>query len=186
MKRRCGSPADPAFPSYGGRGIRVCPEWGTFVGFLDWALSSGYADDRDIDRINADGSYEPVNCRWVPPIVNTARSALDRSGAYLSTLSGSLTEAAVADAKPRDQTYRLADGGGLVLCVAPTGTKSWRWKYRRHGREFMLTFGQWPTLSLEDGRELAAASRRKLNRGLDPRPRNRQRTFRKVKQKPEN
>ncbi|WP_343231907.1 Arm DNA-binding domain-containing protein [Tahibacter harae] len=36
--------------------------------------------------------------------------------------------------KPGDKLFRLFDGGGLYLEVAPSGGKLWRLKYRRLGR----------------------------------------------------
>ena len=55
---------------YQDRGITVCDEWLVFENFRDWALSHGYSDDLEIDRIDNDKGYCPENCRWVTPKEN--------------------------------------------------------------------------------------------------------------------
>lgn len=72
MKQRCSYSKGKDFQYYGGKGVKVCDEWKFYPAFYEWAMSNGYADNLQIDRINADGNYEPCNCRWVTSKENHA------------------------------------------------------------------------------------------------------------------
>ena len=54
------------------------------------------------------------------------------------------TEITIRAAKPRETPYKITDGSGLALLIAPNGSKWWRWRYHRlDGRENMLSLGVW-------------------------------------------
>ncbi|MEZ5566503.1 MAG: tyrosine-type recombinase/integrase [Gammaproteobacteria bacterium] len=80
----------------------------------------------------------------------------------------SLTHAAIKAAKPRQKPYRMFDGKGLYLEVAPSGGRWWRFKYRYGGKERRLSLGVFPDTSLSDARELLAEARKLLGNGIDP------------------
>jgi len=66
MKNRCYDPKSEKYPSYGKRGIRMCEEWIQDPRiFIKWAEQNGYEKGLEIDRINNDGNYTPLNCRFV-------------------------------------------------------------------------------------------------------------------------
>ena len=65
MLDRCENAKDNRYSAYGARGISVCQEWHDSVAFINWALSNGYSDGLQLDRVDTNGDYEPNNCRFI-------------------------------------------------------------------------------------------------------------------------
>jgi hypothetical protein len=64
---RCNYPTCKGYKNYGGRGIRVCPEWeSSYEAFRDWSLANGWAEGLSIERKNNELGYSPDNCEWIP------------------------------------------------------------------------------------------------------------------------
>lgn len=81
---RCENPKLPGFEHYGGRGIKVCPQWR--ISFDTFLQDMGRKPDPtySIDRIDVNGDYEPGNCRWA---TNTQQARNKRDN-HLITYGG--------------------------------------------------------------------------------------------------
>jgi len=67
MVKRCTSPRDPFWESYGGRGITVCERWRDFAAFLS-DVGEPPTPQHSLDRIDNNRGYEPDNVRWATPL----------------------------------------------------------------------------------------------------------------------
>ena len=83
-----------------------------------------------------------------------------------------LTDAKVKQAKPKQGSYKLADGRGLYVEVMPNGSKYWRYKYRvlvnGKRKEKRLALGVYPEVSLKRARDLHAPAHALVSSGGDP------------------
>ncbi|TFI59817.1 DUF4102 domain-containing protein [Sphingomonas parva] len=72
-------------------------------------------------------------------------------------------------AKPRDRAYKLADSGGLFLHIAPSGRRTWRFRFWIEGKEQLLVLGTYPDVGLTRARDLRDGARGEIRAGGDPR-----------------
>jgi integrase len=79
-----------------------------------------------------------------------------------------LTDTAIRNAKSKEKAVKLFDGGGLFLLIQPNGTKLWRLAYRFAGKQKLLAFGIYPTISLPAARDRRDGAKKHLAEGVDP------------------
>jgi len=87
---------------------------------------------------------------------------------HQSSRCGALTERAIRDAKPLRRPWKISDGGGLYLLVAPTGGRYWRYNYRFAGKQKTVALGIYPDVPTELARERHRRARALLAAGVDP------------------
>lgn len=105
MHYRCESEKHTSYKNYGGRGIKVCEGWNSFVYFAMWAVQNGYDENLTLERIDNDGDYCPDNCRWA-------------------------TKKEQANNKKAGDHVRTIDGKAKSFSVRQRGNK---WEYRIEG-----------------------------------------------------
>ena len=92
MKCRCLDKNHPTYKNYGLRGIRIYQPWiDSYISFKTWAMSNGYKNYLELDRIDVNGNYVPDNCRWI----NHHEQTLNRRDTLYIQLN--------------DKTYKLRD-----------------------------------------------------------------------------
>lgn len=83
-----------------------------------------------------------------------------------------LNTTAIRNAKAKAKPYRLSAGRGLVLLVHPNGSKYWQYRYRRRGKEHLISIGVWGTtrdfVSLDEAFAAREEIRAKIKHGIDP------------------
>lgn len=129
IRRRCENPKRRRYNRYGGRGIKVCELWITsFRAFWEWAMSHGYQEGLQIDRIDNDGHYCPENCRFVTAIENNRNrpqfkrtDALVLDVAVLLSETQNISEVARLSGVSRQTVRRIAKELGKYEAIAKLG-----------------------------------------------------------------
>ena len=82
---------------------------------------------------------------------------------------GRLTEqdVLIAPLAIKGTTRKLADGAGLFLLITDAA-KGWRFRYKRAGKDALMSLGVYPAVGLAQARSAAQAARGMLARGEDP------------------
>ena len=79
-----------------------------------------------------------------------------------------LSDAKIRNAKKKANSYKLSDGGGLVLLVHQNGSKYWRFNYRFAGKSRSLSLGPYPQVTLVEARAGREQAKALLRDHLDP------------------
>ncbi len=70
--------------------------------------------------------------------------------------------------EPADKPKKYADGGGLFLFIPVSGKKLWRLAYRFDRKAKLLSFGEYPHISLRAARQRRDEAKALLKNGVDP------------------
>lgn len=79
-----------------------------------------------------------------------------------------LSNAALQRVRVKPRAYKIWDGQGLHLYVAPSGLRAWRVRIRADRREAVISLGNWPAVPLDDAREAARLARGMIVQGVTP------------------
>lgn len=80
-----------------------------------------------------------------------------------------LTDTAAKQAKPRETGYTIPDSLGLSLYVAPSGVKSWHFRFTWLGKQVRISIGTYPETGLKEARARRDEAREDIANGVDPR-----------------
>lgn len=77
IRTRCNTKSATGYASYGGRGIKVAPEWDDFWKFVA-DMGPRPTPKHSIDRIDNSQGYAPGNCRWATQAEQNRNSRIAR------------------------------------------------------------------------------------------------------------
>lgn len=110
MKDRCNRQANRNFKDYGGRGIKICPEWDhSFDAFFSY-VGARPSKHHSIDRIDNDGDYAPGNVRWATQSQQARNTRIAKTVSFNGETLHLLEWAARYGIGYSSLNYRLAHG----------------------------------------------------------------------------
>lgn len=109
---RCINPNSKSWGKYGGRGIKIHPDWLVFEKFAE-DVGEPPSSLHSIDRINNNGNYEPGNVRWATA---KEQSSNRRSNRFVMVGGDrlTLTDAAAKLGVGKSTTRRWSISGKLL------------------------------------------------------------------------
>lgn len=84
------------------------------------------------------------------------------------------TDLEVRNSPTRNQTYKRRIGNSLYLSVAPSGKKTWQFRFRLDGKANIATLGTFPAMGLAAARKAAEEARELVKQGINPNARKRE------------
>ena len=128
MKRRCSDPKSKDYPNWGGRGIRVCPQWDASFGAFLADMGPRPEGRYSIDRIDPNGDYSPENCRWATVQENSSEHTrtnieITHDGVAYPSLAAACRSIGI----PLTRAHYRLKAGMPIAEVLSTGRHS-RWK----------------------------------------------------------
>lgn len=79
-----------------------------------------------------------------------------------------LTDIQIKNLKYSGKPMKIADGGGLYLYLSASGKKLWRLGYYFERKAKVLSFGEYPVVTLQRAREKRMEAKQLLAEGIDP------------------
>ena len=120
MNYRCTKEEHDGYEYYGKRGISVCSRWSddNLEGFENFFDDMGLPEaHHSIDRIDVDGNYELLNCRWVTAKVQANNTRRNHVVVYKGEEYAVTLLANKFGIKPNTLEYRILRGWSLEEAV---------------------------------------------------------------------
>ncbi|MGL4363318.1 MAG: hypothetical protein ACRCSG_08665 [Cellulosilyticaceae bacterium] len=124
MRERCNSINCEAYKNYGGRGIKICPQWNKFENFVS-DIGNKPTINHSLDRIDNNKDYSKDNCRWVLRSEQSRNRRSNRFYEYNNEKLCLLDLAMKYKIKRETLTKRLNTGMSIIQAIeTPIGIKS--------------------------------------------------------------